>query len=181
MARKRRPSRKSFTGPLAEPIEAPRPSLAWAHDSQELREFLQRESLSILLQRLKKLVLLADHYGIAKTPDALTRFAALAMSLAIDFVPGFRTDLDAKPRRGRAKVHTPQRLASLLAMVEMVKKLGMANTDRDACRFVATADDPDLGGPRCRTALQRRTRSLAKLVSRARKQDRSAKGGDNKT
>jgi hypothetical protein len=102
LAKAKRALRK-FTGALSSPILIPSPKAEWGPLSPKS---LERE---IGTQRLEKLDLLFDHYGIQSSNDK-DRFLKLAACLAKDFVPGMITiEQHSSPYRAKKGSHRDKR------------------------------------------------------------------------
>ncbi len=108
-------------------------------------------------QRIQKLQLLKEHYDIAG--DGQGGWAALAMALAIDHVPGFRVVYDdplaalmglpiSSKNGNLGGGQLPDFWGSrLLAMVEAGRHLGI-KSDAAVCEMMVRAGRPDLDGKR---------------------------------
>jgi hypothetical protein len=138
------PNRKGqhrYKGELAKPILA---SVYFTMTVAELDDALQQ---TIHKARLEKLKLLMAHYEI---PDK-TDYLSLALTLAIDHVPGFRIGRASEllrlehgdygkvlgSKRGRPRELTPELHDSLRSTVERTKRECRLQTDREALRIIA--------------------------------------------
>lgn len=101
---------KNYTGPLAKPI-----LIANAGDDT-------------LLPRLEKLEILFQHYDLGPND-----WPQLAFALALRHVPGFKEKIDN--RKG-----APHRLRGLATIAAVVQRLGLADSDAAACRFIAESE-----------------------------------------
>ncbi|EKS9889518.1 hypothetical protein BTK96_006580 [Burkholderia pyrrocinia] len=78
-----------FKGSLGKPIFVKPPSLFEFVDSEEAARRKYSESISVA--RTEKLPLLFKHYGVQQGD-----FVALAMSMAVDLIPGFQVETEVK-------------------------------------------------------------------------------------
>jgi hypothetical protein len=169
-----------FTGQLAEPIKMLRPHLviieggeAQTMTDRERQADTNRVLDDLLTRRLEKLPALLRHYGV-KTGEKFGGLGQgtllfLIVRMACDFIPGFQTVDEAARRIGRPRKHDPEYLKQLITLVDLIKKMGLATTDEEACAiFAETTEDPSLGSPRRKSAREKRARSLANLLSAAR-------------
>ena len=117
---------KALSKALTEPIRPSKPppspltvveKLAKPESGARYKELLREYKSSIaeemLLKKHKKLMLLAEHYGIDHTSDAL--WYSLAHKLADDYIPGFEVRLYPDKKKGRSEDWTEMRLAKLYA------------------------------------------------------------------
>jgi hypothetical protein len=150
MSRPERP----FSGEMATPIQLPRMPLGIPEGSQEESEFLLKVRANVALARTMKIVEYAKEHGI--DPKQLTGAGiALAAMLGIDAgVPG----LQIKRAVGR-----PRTRAGVLDMVELIRRVGLADTDKDACAILAECEIPQRHLSR-----KNRVRTLRSQVSRLR-------------
>jgi hypothetical protein len=128
----RRKIARSFPTELATPV-----TLVWHDESlfetQGEADAENKAALKAANRKVRnKLPLLFDYFEISKTEDAAIDFEALALALAIEFIPGFSIKFGHKPR-GRPKADE-FRLFRLLVHSEMVKRdkrrLGVRDSDR---------------------------------------------------
>jgi hypothetical protein len=90
MARAKRRPGPSFTGPLNQPIDVGPYAVALSVSPEDIEKHVRKRSDKLMVARLEKLDLLIKHYSLdSYITDASSRFLALSMSLATDFVPGF--------------------------------------------------------------------------------------------
>src|SRR5258705_9447919 len=126
---------KKFTGALAKPIKLPPiPLVHTAHpDTEEAKAFFASRSNEIERQRLMKLALLANHYGVKCTNTGELSgpmFFMLLYRLALDCVPGFQTT-DSQSGAGRPN-ENEQNAAGWLLMVDHLKAADHASTEIEA-------------------------------------------------
>lgn len=156
-----------FTGALAEPIKMGRLSLL-KMTAEEQRAAIAKINTDLLARRIDKLPALLRHYGWkgGKLGEVSAgQLLGFIARLACDFIPGFQTVDEAARTKGRPRKHDSESLEALLHMIDIIKKLGLATTDQEACAVhVECSEDP----PRRRTDREKRARSLANLVSQAR-------------
>jgi hypothetical protein len=135
------PRRKhnTYKGALAKPIGLrPPPTFSGGVVPKRVADYQKRLSrheranaAMVQRQHAKKLAMLFDHYGIAGKEN----WAALALALAAEHVPGFKVQLPkAKPKRGRKPKWTPERLEELYRTVQSVKQQHL--NDRQALKFI---------------------------------------------
>jgi hypothetical protein len=122
------------------------------------------------LAELEKFGLLYDFYqrkfgfeGLLGEGNNALKFA---YCLAIDFVPGFL--LVPRRRRGRPKSKWNDPVASAV-VVDLIKRLGLANTAKAASEIWAEALDPTLKGQSNRTAREARGRQIANRLAKGRR------------
>jgi hypothetical protein len=108
----------------------------WKKASDEWQRRTNGEMFGELLSRLSDLL---DHYKIERNPE--TQWLALAMKLAEEYVPAFQL-ADAEAPRGRPTKWDAVTLAKLYSAVcieNLARKArGIAESDRDVCRLLAT-------------------------------------------
>jgi hypothetical protein len=170
MARRKntRQPTKAFEGPLAEAIETRRMPLWLRSGSDDEKTFLRDWSMEIACKRFAKLPLLMEHYQIPETLKSPVCFVLLALQLATDFVPGFKLDIEAPPRKGRPRKYDKYALFTLLLRVDGYKALDPSLTDLAACQQVVTEDNPVLAKSGRATERRQRARTLANLLAKAR-------------
>jgi hypothetical protein len=123
------PGRKhsTYNGALANPIGLrPPPTFSGGVSPKRVADYQKRLSrheranaAMVQRQHAKKLAMLFDHYGIAGKEN----WAALALALAAEHVPGFKVQLpQAKSKRGRKPKWTPERLVELYRTVQSIKR-----------------------------------------------------------
>jgi hypothetical protein len=129
-----RPPKRNFPGILARPMvwkflpPADVPVLG-ATLSDEERRVMQRDNQDQFALRLAALF---EHYEIG--PAVADPWRALAVSLALDFVPGFEIRSIARRERGATKKWDGFRAARLLADVASLMKRG--SKGKNACRLL---------------------------------------------
>jgi len=156
---------------LRDPIEFGRPSLAW-DDAQVAAWFKQRHAF-VLTEQMRKLDVLIRELNpeAAGSPGALMW---LCIELAKKLYPGFCTELDGVARKGRPRRGKDKEGGALddptaaLMFVEQFRKAGKAESDLDACKILAGILDESLLSPARKSALERKARSLASVVSTTR-------------
>jgi hypothetical protein len=116
-----------YKGRLAKPIILRPPPTFWGAATekrvaayQKKRTHHERANAALVKRQLwKKLALLFDHYGIVQKKD----MTALALTLALEHVPGFKVQFPkAKSRAGRKPKWDPGRLEELYETVQAVKR-----------------------------------------------------------
>lgn len=166
-----------FTGPLAEPIVVPfRVRAPNENGKIEI-------SLDGLPDWMEKLELLREHYGIKR--EGAWAFS-LAMSLAIDFVPGFKLVYDDPlaatlelPMKGGRKAGRSGKGAAptlwgdrLIATIDMIKKYPQYTSDAKACGLVVDCFFSELKHTTDREA---RLKTIKRRLQEARKAQRKTK------
>jgi hypothetical protein len=167
---------KKFTGALAKPIQAP--PIPYVHivhpQTAEAKAFAAAWSNEISRQRMGKLLLLAQHYGVTKSRLVDISGAELFFLfywLALDTVPGFQTT-DVRKRSGRPKDHNAE---LRLATAEFLKANGFAKTDGDAAAIIAEAEIDAENAKKSKPSRVtnsekgRRARTVANMISSTRK------------
>lgn len=158
---------EEFTGTLAEPIELPPPSLF-----ESTKEAADRHATILTSERLKKLNALARHYGHAKLDASV--LLPLVLQMASDFVPGFRhfTAPEAVnsvlPPAMRKKPHRSRyEQEAQVAIVDLVKRLGLAESDAKACRVLAAIDIEATNKTKkvAVSEIKRRTRKMQNIIA----------------
>ena len=166
MARAKRRGPK-FTGDLAKPIDL---RMIAPLNPEERDAFYDRMRDELRKRRLEKLVLLGKHYDIKVDESVVDEnqyrvlfFGAIAMRLAIDFVPGFQEKKEGK--WPRVLIH---------AMVEILDwakanraRSGFKSDFHVALQHVQSAD-PELRRPGNLSRAKRRARTLCNLIASAR-------------
>jgi hypothetical protein len=171
------PKRKQkFTGKLATPIEG-YPArfqledihLNGAESHQKSQKLFAEHTQRIAMEQFIKLPLLADHFNIPTAEPGYLRFILLAIKLAEEIgIPGFQIRGDRR-QRGRSRTRgDPNSQEYLYFAIELVKKLGLAKGDADACKIWAECEDPQLARKGRGIDRQKRARTLANLVSKYR-------------
>jgi hypothetical protein len=156
---------------LRDPMEFGRPSIAWT--DAEVAAWFDERWRFILSERLRKLDVLLRELK-APIGDAQARLLWLCIELAKKLYPGFCTELDGAERKGRARRGKGQEGRALedpttaLMVVEQMRQNGIAETDLDACKILAGILDESLKSPARKSALERKARSLASVVSTTR-------------
>lgn len=144
-----------FTGELAKPIKQQRLTVL---ASQEERE---AAIANVFMQRTEKIGDLLRFYGLSRekwgqaTPGELFN---VIFKMGCDFIPGFQTDNGV----GRPSKHDAESQRGLLTLIDFIRKRGLAGSDLKACEVWA-----DCEGHKG-SALAKRVKTLANLVSRAR-------------
>jgi hypothetical protein len=131
-----------WKGELAKPL-----LVGVALTNKNLEDLEARLEQAIYESRVEKLALLMEHYKIAGKTDYLS----LALALAVDHVPGFRTGRASEllklkhgdygkvlgNKRGRPIERTPAQTDGLLTVVEETKKKHpFIKSDREALEFI---------------------------------------------
>jgi hypothetical protein len=159
---------------LKEPIEFGRPSLLWG--DAEFASWLNERNRFVLAEQLRKLEVLMKEL---KAPDdSAVRLTWLCLELAKKLYPGFLTTIEAKPkgrprRINAADSHLFDDPASALAMVDVMRRDGVAKTDLDACFMLSKIRDEKLRG----AELDRKARSLASIIATTRANVRRRRAG----
>jgi hypothetical protein len=159
---------KPFTGDLAEPIKSRRLSmLDLPMSAAERKAWIEAQDLEAFRERLRKLPLLMQHYGIDKADPKAG--LSLAFALATEFVPGFEQDITAPRPRNRPKQYDNARLFTLLLRVEAEKWKEPDLSDKAACERVAVKDNPRLKSPAFESQRVARTKTMINVLAKARK------------
>lgn len=98
----------------------------------------------VLAEQNRKLVYLADHYGLFPPKDVeitteifMRMMTRLATRLAMDYVPGFKFELKETKAKGAPTEWTTQRLTALVWDVERQQKENPGITVKGACEALA--------------------------------------------
>ena len=114
-----------FKGLLAKPVQIDFRRELGIFDRRTLEEYVAEHraaSEKAEGEKADKIPLLLEHYGIPEGPDLVSTYFLLCLSMAEDFVPGFRTVYPDEVQVGPVKKRTWSKLTELLADVETVKR-----------------------------------------------------------
>jgi hypothetical protein len=175
---------RTFTdGPLATPIEGDMSFLSLGTPEASLKAAAARWRAQVFVQSLEKLPLLCEALGLPAPPkfdepNAAGQLLVLAILIAEEFVPGFRTVLDPFPRRNKKGRHgkTFEDEKYALACFWFIRSF--TTTDRAAwAKYAETFLDKGLSSASRRADRERVARNLeirmSPLVS-AQRQQRNA-------
>jgi len=167
MARKRVPSEHKFKNArLNEPILVRRPSiLAEDGDIAKMSAVVQKE-------KARKVKLLLAEFGIElgdSTETVMAGLTVLVYKLADLYVPGMQIAFERRGPGAPKRDGFSRNPALLLAVVEMTKNNMGLESDRKACEFLVISENPDLRSPAKKGDRNKRVRTLANLVSKARR------------
>jgi hypothetical protein len=168
MARKKSSEHKFRNPQLNAPILAYRPSLtATDKDTAKMAG-------AVTAEQARKFNLLFAEFeidrGDPKSNGALiASLSSLAYKLACLYVPGMQMTFD-RPGRGAPKKREGlgSNPALLLGMVDLAKHMTGIESDKKAVEYVLLSQEPDLKSPKRKTERDKRVRTLANLVSKAR-------------
>jgi hypothetical protein len=159
-------------GDLRDPMEFGRPSLCWT--DAEVTAWIERRWAFIATEQLRKLGVLLRELGAPPNDFSQPRLLWLSIELAKKLYPGFCTELDGakpkgRPRRGKgAGAGAFEDPTQMLLIVEILRDGGKVNTDFEACKILAQIDDEELASPARKTALEKKAKALATIVSTTR-------------
>lgn len=125
----RRQANRRLPGPLGKPVNVRwrKPSLL--EDEQETAAANAAAVRAAIGEVMSKVPLLFDHLEIPRTGDTAVDFEALALALAIEFVPGFRIAAPNAKGRGRSKIDPRQQLQLLVDAEDARRKYNLPNSD----------------------------------------------------
>lgn len=160
MARKKATEHKFRHPDLNTPMVRQRVSLI-ATDAE-----IQKAESQQSMETFRRFDLLCDELASNKKGGAMLMH--LAWTLAFLYVPGLQT-IDRRAGRGAPKRDgIESNPAALVALIDLTKDQMGLKSDRKACEALALSQNPELKSPRSKTALAKRVRSIANLLSAAR-------------
>ena len=182
-----RAARTFADGPLATPIEGDMTFLS-LNPALNYQAAKTKWDADIFMQSIDKLPLLCKALGIPAPPkrfdhpDATIKWAVVAILIAQEYVPGFRSVLDPFPRQGKKSRHGKSREDEKYALEWFWLIRNNVKTDREAwATYAEIALDKSLASPN-RTARQERDRiarnleiRMSPLVSAQRQQKKAGR------
>jgi hypothetical protein len=170
MARKRAATAHKFKNPqLNAPILINRPGIL-AKD-----EDITKMGAAVTAEEKRKFELLFAEFGL-KRPFAdsepleatIVALYSLAYKLACLYVPGMQMTFNRQGPGAPKRAGLGSNPTLLLAMVDMTKDIMGLESDRKVCEFLVLSENPELKSPARKVDRNKRVRTLANLVSKAR-------------
>jgi hypothetical protein len=170
MARKRAATEHKFKNPqLNAPILINRPGIL-AKD-----EDIAKMGAAVTAEQKRKFELLFAEFGLKRpfadgepTEATIVALFGLAYKLACVYVPGMQLTFDRRGPGAPKRAGLGSNPTLLLAMVDMTKGTIGLESDRKACEFLVLSENPELKSPAKKGDRNKRVRTLANLVAKAR-------------